>query len=125
MIGKLNQKGFTLIEILIVLSLISILAAIAVPVYNQSLLKARETVLKENLYQVRNAIDKYYGDKGTYPSSLSSLVEERYIRSLPLDPIVGAADKWEEVYNDDGEGIIDLKSYSNELSTDGAAYNEW
>ncbi len=125
MTGRLNQKGFTLIEILIVLSLIAILAAIAVPVYNQSLLRARETVLKENLYQVRNAIDKYYGDKGAYPGTLSTLVEERYIRSLPLDPITNSTDQWEEVYNDDGEGITDLKSFSTKLSIDGIPYNEW
>lgn len=123
--SKLNEKGFTLMEILIVLSMIAILAAIAVPIYNQSLLKARETVLKENLYQVRDAIDKYYSDKGGYPSSLSTLVSERYIRELPLDPIENSKETWEEVYNDNGEGITDLKSSSDKVGRNGKPYSEW
>lgn len=123
--SKLNEKGFTLMEILIVLSMIAILAAIAVPIYNQSLLKARETVLKENLYQVRDAIDKYYSDKGGYPASLSTLVSERYIRELPLDPIENSKETWEEVYNDNGEGITDLKSSSDKVGRNGKPYSEW
>ena len=123
--GKINNKGFTLIEIFIVLALLAILASIAVPIYNESLLKARETVLKENLYQVRDAIDKHYGDKGVYPQNLPALVDSRYIRALPIDPMTNSTEGWEEVYADDGGGISDIKSGSSGVGRDGTPYNEW
>ena len=112
-------------EILVVLALIAVLAAIAVPIYTQSIHKAKETVLKENLFQVRDAIGKYYSDKGEYPNNLPALVEARYIRQMPFDPMTNASDKWEEVYSSDGSGITDIKSGSSERAGDGSAYSEW
>lgn len=125
MTGRINDKGFTLIEIFIVLSLVAILASISVPIYKESLVKAREAVLKENLYQVRDAIDKHYGDKGVYPSTLSTLVESKYIRSMPLDPTIKSSDRWEEVYTSDGGGISDIRSGNSDIGLNGIPYNEW
>jgi general secretion pathway protein G len=128
------KKGFTLIEIMIVLTLIGILVVIVVPVYRNSVVRAREAVLKENLFQMRDAISKYYQDKQKYPTSLEDLVTDKYLSKIPLDPIHSSS-SWELVHfepveqedfeSEILEGIIDVKSRSSKLALDGTPYAEW
>ena len=87
-------KGFTLIELLVVLAIIATLLMLALPRYFSSVDKSKEAVLKENLYQMRDAISKYYGDKGKYPESLEALADEKYLRQVPRDPITDSAATW-------------------------------
>jgi len=129
-----NEKGFTLVEIITVLVLIGILVAIALPIYRNSVIKARESVLKENLFQLRDAISKFYTDKQKYPTSLEELIEYKYLRKIPVDPISGKED-WELVRFEPEEqedfdpdiamGIIDVKCPSQDPSIDGTLYNTW
>jgi len=128
------KKGFTLIEVLIVATLIGILVAILVPQYKYSVLRAKEAVLKENLFQIRDAINKYYFDKKKYPVFLNDLVSARYLREIPMDPI-GKTREWQLVQaepRDDEEfdpeadqGILDVKSLSSAAAMDGTHYAEW
>jgi general secretion pathway protein G len=126
-----DWAGFTLIEILIVISIISILISIAIPSYRQSILRARESVLKENLYVLRSTIEQFTLDKERAPSSLEELVAEGYLRALPPD-ITGSSTTWEVEYSDflispeqGSPGISDVRSGSGEVSTDGTPYNTW
>ena len=128
----LNRRGFTLVELLAVMMILSILAAIAVPSYRHHQLKARETVLSEDLFQMRRSVDAFYADKGHYPDSLEDLVAGHYLRGLPRDPFTRAFDSWECLPpepTEDGElvegGCFDVKSGSDQIGTDGVPYNEW
>lgn len=123
--GQVSAKGFTLIELLIVMSLIGILASIAIPAYNKSVIRAREATLRKDLYHMREAIDKFYGDHETYPESLSELVEKSYIRKVPVDPLTRTSESWIEIPSDDGSGIFDVVSGSEEAGRGGVAYSEW
>ncbi|MGB9906892.1 MAG: type II secretion system protein [Candidatus Saccharicenans sp.] len=129
-----SRQGFTLIEILIVLSIIGILLGLAVPQYQMSVKRAREAVLKENLFIMRKMIDQYYQDKHKYPPSLQSLVEENYLKALPIDPITGSNETWVEVRQmppvdeyvpGENLGIVDVKSGSEAKALDGTFYNTW
>jgi general secretion pathway protein G len=122
-IRKQKKRGFTLIEISIVMAIISILYFAAMPLYTDSGLKAREAVLKKDLHVLRSALDNYYKYTGSYPSDLNKLVEEKYIRSLPEDPITGNRD-WITVPHDNG-GIYDIHSASTKYSTEGTQYSGW
>src|SRR5688572_27797274 len=93
MVGRKMKAGFTLIELLVVLAIIATLLTIAVPRYYASLDRSKEAVLKENLYQMRDAIGKYYADKGKYPESLDALATDQYLRKLPLDPITDRSEE--------------------------------
>jgi len=125
-------RGFTLIELLIVMTIIGILATIAVPSYQRHLIKAREAVLMEDLYQMRNAIDAYFADRLTYPDSLEELVTAKYLRDIPRDPFTESRDTWEEVLptpTDDGEiaegGVEDVRSGDDRVGLNGIPYREW
>ena len=123
-----TARGFTLMELLVVLTLVAVLASLVAPVVSSSILRAKEATLKENLFIMRKAIDDYYADQGDYPGSLQQLVEKRYIRRLPVDPLTDRSDSWVEVRaEEDGKqgGIIDVRSGSEEKSGDGAAYRDW
>jgi len=129
-----KSKGFTLIEMVIVFTLIGILVGLALPQYKNAIKKARESVLKETLFQMRKLIDQYYSDKSKYPASLQALVDENYLRKIPVDPITGKADAWIEIKEqpsvdelEPGQafGIVDLHSSSEEKSLDGTPYNTW
>ena len=124
-----NVKGFTLIEILIVFTLIALLASIAVPNYQRSVIRAKEATLKEDLFQMRDAIDQYYSDTGSYPSSLEDLTDKKYIRKVPKDPFTKSSDDWylEYDYSDEESegGIIDVMSSNEDAALDGTYYSEW
>ena len=123
---KHKDSGFTLLELLLVLVILGLLAGLAAPVVSKSVLRSKEAALKENLQVLRAALDDFYADKGVYPSSPEELVENRYIRFIPEDPIHGETEwNWEEDDNFDIEGLIDVHSYSNKESLSGTFYSEW
>lgn len=118
--------GFTLIELLVVLAIVALLLTLAVPRYFQSIDSSKETILIENLRIVRETIDKFYGDTGRYPESLEELVEKRYLRTLPIDPITESNSSWELVSPEaSGTGnVYDIKSGATGTARDGRRYNE-
>lgn len=129
-----REKGFTLLEMLIVLALIGILVGLGIPQYKNVPIRAREAVLKENLCQMRKLINQYYTDKGKYPPFLQALVDEQYIRSIPQDPITKSSETWQVVWETQTEedltlglepGIVDVFSGSNQKALDGTFYNTW
>ncbi len=125
-----SQKGFSLLELMIAMFILIILISVAVPSYQRAVQSARESVLKENLWQMRRAIDQYHGDKGRPPKSLDDLVTARYLRERPIDPIT-EQDDWTEITETDdfsanGEaGLTDIKSASDGVDADGKAYREY
>ena len=121
------RSGFTLIELLVVLAIIAVLLTLAVPRYFGSLDKSKEAVLREDLFQLRDAIGKYYGDKGKYPESLEALATEKYLRKVPVDPITESATTWVVVAPEDPQkgGVYDVKSGAQGKSSDGSVYAEW
>jgi general secretion pathway protein G len=127
-----GQRGFTLIELLVVVAIIGILAGVASVQLRQTPQKAKEAVLKEDLYVLRDVIDQYFADKGKYPESLETLVEEGYIRKIPVDPMTGSDQTWSVEYAEasdedpeGGGGVIDVHSGADGAALDGTAYSEW
>ena len=127
-----GSRGFTLIELMIVISLLLILVTIAVPIYNQSILRAKESVLTQDLFTLRNIIDQYTLDKQKAPQSLEDLVSAGYIHHIPVDPFTGKADTWaveqEDVTQSPEQtepGISDVHSGSNLSASDGTTYSSW
>jgi general secretion pathway protein G len=122
-----SKCGFTLIELLIVMAIIGTLLSIAVPRYFRTLERARETVLKQDLSILREAIDKHYADLNEYPDTLPALVEKRYVRSVPVDPFTKLADTWTLIPSDDPDhaGIRDIHSGAAESAADGTPVASW
>ena len=127
-----TTAGFTMIELLIVISIIVVLASMGMTQYRNSVIRAREAVLKEDLFRMRDAIDQYYADRNKYPSSLDDLVSDGYMREVPIDPMTQSKDSWQPVnaeanVNDATAepGIYDVKSGSEEMALDGTRYADW
>lgn len=136
-----REAGFTLIELIIVVTIIGILAAIAMPAMQNAPIRAREAVVKEDLYQMRSSIDQYLADRGTYPESLDALVEAGYLRFIPVDPFASTDSPWEELdaapsdleglepIEDDlapeSGGILDVRYNSDRVALDGSLMREW
>jgi general secretion pathway protein G len=132
---RIGESGFTLIELIIVLAIIGLLLGIALPNYKSTTIKAKEAVLKENLFILRKLLDQYAQDKGKYPATLQALVQDSYLRSMPVDPMTNQSTTWVEVRElpspedpmlNEIPGVIDVKSGSDAKSPiDGSLYNTW
>ena len=127
-----SAAGFTLIEMLVVISIITILAGMSMAQYKHGTRLAQEAVLKEDLFRMREGIDQYYADKGQYPPDLTALVSEGYLREMPRDPFTRSSDSWQTIPAEPDPanpaaqpGIYDVKSGSEETSADGTKYSEW
>jgi len=119
--------GFTLIELLVVMVIIGTLLTIAVPRYFKSLERSKEAVLKQDVVSLRESIDRFYGDTGKYPASLAVLVDQHYLRAIPVDPMSHSADTWVVTHADDPEdtGIKDVHSGAEGISEQGVPYAAW
>ena len=131
-----RKRGFTLIELLVVMAILGILVAVAVPQLQKAPIRAKEATLREDLFTFRTCLDQFYADKGHYPDTLQTLVTEKYIRKIPIDPFTQSADTWQTVMEepdpsdpasaDQPPGIVDVKSGSKMVSQiDKTAYNTW
>jgi general secretion pathway protein G len=127
-----KDDGWTLVELLIVITLIMILASLALSQYRNSITSTKEAAMKSNLFLMRDAIDQYYADKGKYPESLQSLVSENYLRAIPKDPFTLSTDSWQTVLADPepgstsaATGIYDVKSGHDGTALDGSRYSDW
>ncbi len=127
-----GESGFTLIEILIVITLIFVLAGMALIQYQKTVTRTKEAVLKEDLFRLRDAIDQYYADKNKYPASLEELVTEKYIRAVPQDPFTQSTESWQTVPSEPDPlnptaqpGIYDVKSGFEGTALDGTSYSDW
>jgi general secretion pathway protein G len=126
------RRGYTLIELIIVMAIVSVLLAIAVPIYQKSLLRTKETLLKNNIFTLRQVIDEYTFDKQKAPQSLQDLVSEGYLRAVPIDPITGSDQTWRVIMEDavsmvnqTQPGIFDIRSGSDQKSLEGTPYSQW
>ncbi len=131
-----HGKGFTLVELLVVMAILGILVAIAVPQLQLAPIRAKEAALREDLFTFRTCLDQFYADKGHYPETIQTLVTEKYIRKIPVDPFTKSAETWQAVMEepdssdtaspDQQPGVIDVKSGSKEISRiDKTPYNTW
>ena len=127
-----KDDGWTLVELLIVITLIMILASLALSQYRNSITSTKEAAMKSNLFLMRDAIDQYYADKGKYPESLQALVSENYLRAIPKDPFTNSTDSWQTVLADPepgstsaATGIYDVKSGHDGTALDGSRYSDW
>jgi general secretion pathway protein G len=130
--GSVSARGFTLIELLVVAAILIVLAGIGLAQYRNSVVRAREAVLKEDLFRMRDAIDQYYADKTQYPSSLDALVSDGYLRKLPDDPFTMSSSTWQTVPSDPdptnptaSPGVYDVKSGSEATALDNTKYADW
>jgi general secretion pathway protein G len=130
--GKGSLRGFTLIELMVVMAIISVLLAIALPIYQKSIIRAKESVLRNNIFTLRTMIDEYTIDKQKAPDSLEDLVSEGYLRQIPQDPMTGSSDTWRVIMEDtpvggstSSPGVFDVRSGSDKTSLEGTAYSDW
>ena len=123
----MKTKGFTLIELLVVLGIVALMLTLAVPRYFPSIDKSKEVVLADNLRNVRNVIDQYYGDTGRYPDTLEQLVEKKYLRALPVDPVTDSDTTWIIIAPEDGAkgGVYNIKSGAPGNDRSGKPYADW
>lgn len=120
-----HDKGFTLVELMIVVSIVGILATIAAPSYQSSLMKAKEAVLRQDLFTLRELLDHHRADQGKYPPSLDGLVSAGYLRAIPKDPLTNSSSSWQEMTEPTEGGIFDVYSGSDLVGTNGTPYNKW
>jgi general secretion pathway protein G len=120
-----GTQGFTLLELMIVVSIVGILATIAAPTYQQSVVKAREAVLRQDLFTLRDVLDQHRADQGKYPPSLQALVSAGYLRTIPKDPFTQSETTWQEMSDAVEGGVIDVFSGSEFVGTNGTPYNRW
>ena len=127
-----RELGFTLVELMVVMGIITVIISIAVPMYQKSILRGKESVLRSNLFTMRNVIDEYTYDKQKGPQTLEDLVKEGYLRRVPMDPITGQDNSWKIIMEDSGgsasatePGIFDVRSGSEKQSLEGTPYSEW
>jgi general secretion pathway protein G len=126
-----SGAGFTLIELMVVMSLIVILAGIGMTTYTNGVTRSKEAVLKEDLFRMRDAIDQYYVDRNKYPAGLDALVSEKYLRAVPKDPFTQQSDWQTQLSEPDPKnptiepGVIDVKSHSDQAALDGSKYSDW
>ena len=125
-------RGFTLIELMVVMAIISVLLAIAVPIYQKSITRAKESVLRNNIFTLRSMIDEYTIDKQKAPEALQDLVTDGYLRQIPQDPMTNSADTWRIIMEDSpvggstsSPGIFDVRSGSDKAALDGTNYSDW
>lgn len=126
------RRGFTLVELMIVMTVVTILVSVAVPIYQRSIVRAKESVLKNNLFTLRTLIDEYTFDKQKAPQTLEDLVREGYLRQIPIDPMTGSNQTWRIIMEDamasvnqTEPGIFDVRSGSDQISLEGTPYSEW
>jgi general secretion pathway protein G len=131
-VKRRGVRGFTFVELMVVVSIIVILITMAIPIYQRSIVRAKESVLKNNLFTLRTVIDNYTYDKEKAPQSLQDLVSEGYLRAIPLDPMTGSNSAWKTVMEEASQsvsqaepGIFDVKSGSDKMGLDGTAYSDW
>ena len=127
-----RRAGFTIIELMIVMAVITILVSIAIPHYQKTIIRSKESLLRSNLFTMRTVIDEYTIDKGKAPQSLQDLVQEGYLRAVPSDPITGSEDTWKVIMEDamtsvnqTEPGIFDVRSGSDKIGLDGTPYSNW
>lgn len=119
-----TKRGFTIVELLVVLSVIALLLSIVTPRYLNKIEEGKEIALRQNLSVIRKSIDQYYSDQGEYPDKLNQLVEKYYLRAIPLDPIA-EKHEWDVVKEKQIGGIYDIKSTSQQIGSDNRVYSEW
>jgi general secretion pathway protein G len=129
---RIGRRGFTFVELMVVVTIIVILISMAIPIYNKSVVRAKESVLKNNLFTLRTCIDNYTYDKQKAPQNLQDLVSEGYLQKLPVDPMTGSNQSWRTIMEDASQsvnqaepGIFDVRSGSDKMSLDGTAYSDW
>lgn len=120
-----SECGFTLLELMTVVTIAGILATLAEPSFQGAVLRAREAALKQNLLTIREVIDQYRADRGTYPPSLQDLTSTGYLRRIPVDPFTRTDRSWQVILDESGNGIFDVHSGSDLVNNDGTAYNHW
>jgi general secretion pathway protein G len=132
LLTRAGRRGFTLVELMIVMAIVTIIVSIAVPLYQKSVIRAKESVLKNNLFTLRVVIDEYTLDKQRAPQTLHDLVAEGYLRDVPVDPITGSNQTWRIIMEDimmsvsqTEPGIFDVRSGSDQISLEGTPYSEW
>ncbi len=120
-----GTQGFTLLELMIVVSIVGILATIAAPTYQASVIKAKEAALRQDLFAFRDVLDQHRADQGKYPPSLQTLVSAGYLRAIPKDPFTQSETTWQEMTDAKEGGVIDVFSGSELVGTNGTPYNRW
>lgn len=130
--GRRSQSGFTIMELMVSMAIVLVVISVAVPLYQKSIIRARESILRQNLFSLRTVIDEYTYDKQKAPQQLEELVREGYLRQMPLDPIVGNNSSWKVIMEDASAsasqsepGIFDVRSSSEKTSLEGTPYSDW
>ncbi len=120
-----GERGFTLLELMFIVTIVGILVTLAVPSYRTTTVKAREAVLARDLFTMRDLLDQHRADKGKYPATLNDLVASGYMRAMPADPFTRSAGSWQEIYEATEGGVFDVHSGSDLVGSNGTPYNKW